>query len=119
MMMSIEEEPKNRLQWFYDECVPILINDEEWYRVIEVCRTLHLTTNNTNNILERYPEYTKKIERGNKNMNVISLPGIVLLMYKSKRPDALNYQKWIYSYVANHIKDTHAQNIVQNNNVQI
>jgi prophage antirepressor-like protein len=111
--MDTQDEAVDQLRWLFDHCDPILIeNDKKWYKIISICKILKLTTNNTNNIIKKYPNYTKKHSQGDKHINLISLEGIVPLIFKSKIPEAISYQNWIYTHTANHIKNTHTQNIV-------
>ena len=81
----------------------VIINDETWFVVVDICKILDLT-NPTKTISELDDEDKNTLTisegiRGNPNMNVISEQGLLELICKSRKPDAKKFKRWIFTEV--------------------
>lgn len=95
----------------------LLINGEPWFVAADVCRALEI--NNASQALTRLDNDEKTtiiLNEGNtgavsdgwiKNeVNIVNEPGLYRLIFASRKPEALKFQRWVYHEVLPSIRKT-------------
>ena len=98
----------------------IMIDGEVWFVAKDVCDILGLS-NPTEAIrgLDDDEKNTLRISegipgRGNPNLNVINEPGLYALVFKSNKPEAKQFSKWVRTTVLPQLNHTGSFSMVQN-----
>ena len=88
----------------------VMIDGEPWFVAADACRILEI--NNPSQALTRLDDDEKNTlilnegNRGNPNVNVVNEPGLYRLIFASRKPEAKNFQRWIYHEVLPSIRKT-------------
>lgn len=88
----------------------VMINGEPWFVAADVCRILEI--GNPSQALTRLDDDEKNTlilnegNRGNPNVNVVNEPGLYRLIFSSRKPEAKNFQRWVYHEVLPSIRKT-------------
>lgn len=85
----------------------LLIDGEPWLVAADVCRNLKIK--NTTDSLKRLDEDEKaRLNLGLRggDTNVVNEPGLYRLIFASRKPEARNFQRWVYHEVLPSIRKT-------------
>jgi prophage antirepressor-like protein len=88
---------------------PMLINNEPWFIAKDVCDILDLgNPTKALYVVDADEKTTLQLVRAGKpnNMNVISESGLYKLIFKSRKPDAMQFTKWVASELLPSIRKT-------------
>lgn len=100
---------------FNEAPVRVLLRDEQpWFVAADVCRVLELT--NTSKTCETLDDDEKGITNGDtlggaQQMLIISESGLYALVFKSRKPEARKFRKWVTSEVLPALRQTGAYQI--------
>ena len=92
-------------------------NDEYWFVADDICDILRLTNSREaiNSLADdekstvRISDGTSKLG-GNPNMNVINEPGVYRLVFRSNKPEAEHFKRWIFHEVLPSLCETGSYN---------
>lgn len=99
------------------------IDGEPWFVANDVCRVLNIK--NSRDAISRL-DYDEKNtvtisdgNRGNSNVNIVSEPGLYLLIFASRKPEAHAFRRWIAHEVIPSIRKTGHYSAVENDEITI
>lgn len=103
----------NELQCFNFDELPVrtvLRDDQPWFVAADVCRVLEIV-NNRDAVAELDDDEKNTVaindgNRGNPNTTIISESGLYALIFKSRKPEAKRFRKWVTAEVLPELRRT-------------
>ena len=94
----------------------VIHKNEPWFIAVDVCKVLELSTTHAMRSLDD-DEYAlttiQGISRGNSQANIINESGLYALIFKSRKPAAKKFRKWVTNEVLPTLRKTGTYTIPQ------
>ena len=102
----------------FGEIRTVTFEGEIWFVAADVCAVLDIK--NVSQALEDFDDDEKGISKtytlgGEQKMLIVSEPGLYRLIFKSRKPDAKKFQRWVFHEVIPSIRKTGGYNINTSN----